>query len=178
MTELQLFPAPDSSVLKPAAWDVSLITQDVPDENGVVVHAHEAGMEKRGLIRVNDYRIRKFNYYFDMWWMEFWGYFRKLYQLQSLFKIACEQRSRYSYWLRAGGPRGQSSSFGRVKNFLFSTSSRSALGPTQPPIQWLPGVKRAGRETDHSPQTSADVKKLWIYTSTPPYTFMAQCLIS
>jgi hypothetical protein len=26
---------------------------------------------------------------------------------------------------------------------LFSTSSRSALGPTQPPIQWLPGGKVA-----------------------------------
>jgi hypothetical protein len=37
----------------------------------------------------------------------------------------------------------------------------------------LPGVKRQGRETDHSPPTSAEVKKMWIYTSTPPYVFMA-----
>jgi hypothetical protein len=48
----------------------------------------------------------------------------------------------------------------------------------QPPIQWLPGalslgVKRQGREADHSPPASADVKKMWIYTSTPPYAFMA-----
>jgi hypothetical protein len=35
--------------------------------------------------------------------------------------------------------RGQSSSPGRIKNFLFSTSSRPALGSTQPPIQWVPG---------------------------------------
>jgi hypothetical protein len=36
------------------------------------------------------------------------------------------------------------------------------------------GVKRPGREADHSPLTSADaeVKKMWIYTSTPPYSFM------
>jgi hypothetical protein len=34
-------------------------------------------------------------------------------------------------------------------------------------------VKRPGREAEHSPQTSADVKKMWIYTSTPPYAFMA-----
>jgi hypothetical protein len=27
----------------------------------------------------------------------------------------------------------------RVKNFLFSTTSRPALGPTQPPIQRIPG---------------------------------------
>jgi hypothetical protein len=35
------------------------------------------------------------------------------------------------------------------------------------------GVKRPGREADHSPPTSAEVKKTWIYTSTPPYVFMA-----
>jgi hypothetical protein len=55
---------------------------------------------------------------------------------------------------------------------------RPALGPTQPPIQWVreslsPGVKRPGREADHSPPTSAEVKKTWVYTSTPPYVFMA-----
>jgi hypothetical protein len=31
-----------------------------------------------------------------------------------------------------------SSSSGRVKNFLFSLSSISALGPTKTPIQWVP----------------------------------------
>jgi hypothetical protein len=36
----------------------------------------------------------------------------------------------------------------------------------------FPGVKRPGREADHSP-TTAEVKKMWIYTSTPPYAFMA-----
>jgi hypothetical protein len=35
------------------------------------------------------------------------------------------------------------------------------------------GVKRPGREAEHSPPTSAEVKKMWIYTSTPPYAFMA-----
>jgi hypothetical protein len=61
--------------------------------------------------------------------------------------------SRQSDWLRAGRLRGRSSSPGRVKNFLFSTSSRPALRFTQPPIQWVqgdsfPGVKWPGRETD------------------------------
>jgi hypothetical protein len=32
---------------------------------------------------------------------------------------------------------------------------------------------RPGREADHSSPTSAEVKKMWIYTSTPPYAFMA-----
>jgi hypothetical protein len=33
--------------------------------------------------------------------------------------------------------------------------------------------ERQGREADHSPPTSAEVKKMWIYTSTLPYVFMA-----
>jgi hypothetical protein len=81
------------------------------------------------------------------------------------------ERSRYIDYRRTGRPRGRGSSPGRVKNFLFSKSSRLALRSTQPHIQWVPGalspgVKRPGREVDHSP-TSAEVMKMWIYTSTP-----------
>jgi hypothetical protein len=86
--------------------------------------------------------------------------------------------SRYSDWLGAGWPRIWSSIPSRVKNFLFSTLSRPAVGCTQPPIQWVPGalspgVKRSGREADHSPPISAEVKRTWIYTSTPPHVFIA-----
>jgi hypothetical protein len=35
-----------------------------------------------------------------------------------------------------------------------------------------PGVKRPGREADHSPPTNAEIKKMWLYTSNPPYAFM------
>jgi hypothetical protein len=65
----------------------------------------------------------------------------------------------------------------RLNLFLqFSQSaSRPALGPTQPPIQWVRGalslgVKRPEGEADHSPPSSAEVKNAWCYTSTP------QCL--
>jgi hypothetical protein len=48
--------------------------------------------------------------------------------------------------------------------FLFITTSRTALGPTQSAIQWVPGalslgVKRQRREADHSPPSSAEVKE-------------------
>jgi hypothetical protein len=88
-------------------------------------------------------------------------------------EIASRWRSRYSGWLRAGRPRGRSSSPCRVKNFLFSESSWPALGSTQPPIQWVPGalsprVKRPGREAEHSPPASAaEVKKMCIYIHSP-----------
>jgi hypothetical protein len=66
--------------------------------------------------------------------------------------------------------------------FLFSIAFRAALGPTQPPIQCVPEVlspeaKRPGREADHLPPSSAEVKNVWSYASTPPYVFMALCLI-
>jgi hypothetical protein len=67
-------------------------------------------------------------------------------------------------------------------NFLLTTVSRTALGPTQPPIQWVTGalslgVKRLGREADHSPPSCAEVKNAWSYTSTPQYVFVAWCLV-
>jgi hypothetical protein len=48
-------------------------------------------------------------------------------------------------------------------NFSFTTASRTALGPTQLRIQWVPGalslgVKRPRREADHSPPYSAEVE--------------------
>jgi hypothetical protein len=47
---------------------------------------------------------------------------------------------------------------------LFTTASITALGPTHPPIQWVPGalslgVKRPGREADSSPLSSAEFKE-------------------
>jgi hypothetical protein len=57
--------------------------------------------------------------------------------------------------------------------FLFTTVSRPALGPIQPPIQCVPpalslGVKRPRREADRSPPSSAEVKNAWNYISTAP----------
>jgi hypothetical protein len=52
-----------------------------------------------------------------------------------------------------------------AEGFLYVTASRPTLGPTQPHIQRLPGVKRPRRETDRSPQPSARVNdtSTWRY---------------
>jgi hypothetical protein len=61
--------------------------------------------------------------------------------------------------------------------FLFTITSRTALGPTQT-IQRIPGtlslgVKWPGHEADYSPPSSAEVKEwvaLYIHSpNTPPY---------
>jgi hypothetical protein len=59
---------------------------------------------------------------------------------------------------------------------LFTTESRTALGPSQPPIQWVSWalslvVKRPGREADHSPPSSAEVKEcveLYLHSPNAP----------
>jgi len=56
--------------------------------------------------------------------------------------------------------------------FVFTTVSRLALGPTQPHIQWVPGVLSLGvnrpeREAAHSPPSNAEIKNAWSYTYTP-----------
>jgi hypothetical protein len=55
------------------------------------------------------------------------------------------------------------------KNVHFSMSSRQALRPTHSPTLRLlgfsfAGVKQQGFDADHSPPTSAKVKKTWPYT--------------
>jgi hypothetical protein len=79
-----------------------------------------------------------------------------------MYYICIELRylSWYSDSLWVGQP-GSSSQHGKI--FLFSTVSRLALGPTQPPIQWVLGaislgVKWPEHEADHSTPTSSKVK--------------------
>jgi hypothetical protein len=68
---------------------------------------------------------------------------------------------RYSARLRAGWSGFRSRQ--ELGIFHLITASRPALGPPQPPIQWVPGplslgVKRPEREANHSPPSSAEIK--------------------
>jgi hypothetical protein len=46
---------------------------------------------------------------------------------------------------------------------MFFIASRPDLGPSRPPVEWVPralspGVNLPGRESDHSPPSSATIK--------------------
>ena len=70
-----------------------------------------------------------------------------------------------------------------MQTFSFRLS-RPTLGPTQPPVRWVPGLywglRAAGCDTDPSPPSSAVFKKEYSYTSTYPMGHTActepQCL--
>jgi hypothetical protein len=70
--------------------------------------------------------------------------------------------------------------YGYDEYYLHVVQSSSGVHPTSYPMgawdSFLGG--KAGREADHSPPGSAEVKKMWIYTSTSSYALMVQCLIS
>jgi hypothetical protein len=70
----------------------------------------------------------------------------------------------------------------RLGIFLFITASRTALGPTQPPIQWVQGalsleVKRPRCETVTHLHLMPRSKNGWSCASTPQYAFMAWCSV-
>jgi hypothetical protein len=82
------------------------------------------------------------------------------FSVSTVIKLRTERPAFYSWW-------GWGIS-------LFATASRPALGPL---TLWSNGycglfpsrVKLPGREADHSPSSSAEVKNAWSYISYPPY---------
>jgi hypothetical protein len=70
---------------------------------------------------------------------------------------------------------------GQEYSFLHVVQTGSGAHPASYPMGTdgsFPGIKWSGLEADYSRPTSAEVKKIWIYTSIPPCAFMAQCLIT
>jgi hypothetical protein len=78
----------------------------------------------------------------------------------------------YSDGVLAGRPEFD---YLQCKISLFSTASRSTFSPLSL-CQYVLGVKRQGRETDHSPPSSAEVKKGGAIPPLPPYVFIRTTL--
>jgi len=61
-----------------------------------------------------------------------------------------------------------------ITNLIHDRTKRpEAVGPTHTPIQWVPGfflsgVKRPGRDVDHSSSWNADAKNEWSLTLVSP----------
>jgi hypothetical protein len=100
-----------------------------------------------------------------------------------LIRLRTGIAQRYSAWLRAGWSVGGCWGFESrqdLRIFLFTISSRSALGPTPLPIQWVPGalslgVERPGREDDHSHHLVPRSRMRGAIPPLPQYTLMAWC---
>jgi hypothetical protein len=63
--------------------------------------------------------------------------------------------------------------------FLFSETFRLALGPNQPPLQWVlvfvREVERRAREADHLPPSSPEIKNVWSYVAPPSLSLHDVC---
>jgi hypothetical protein len=79
----------------------------------------------------------------------------------------------YSYWLRAGRPRGRSSSPGMGQDFspLHVVQTGSGAHPASYPMGTggpFPGGKAARDvKADHTPPTNAEAKNTWIIHQFP-----------
>jgi hypothetical protein len=94
-----------------------------------------------------------------------------------------EQHNRVAYFTKVLSPEAgyRKLLVSGLGIFHFSTASRTALGPTQPPIQLVPGalslrIKRVEREADHShlvprSRMHGDITPL------PQYALMEGCLV-
>jgi hypothetical protein len=88
--------------------------------------------------------------------------------------------AQYSVWLRAGRPGHQGSIPGKGERiFTLASVSRPALGPSQPPAQWAPGVLSPGLKRGRGVTLTTHphlVTKLTMnrsYNSSPPSAFVA-----
>jgi hypothetical protein len=65
--------------------------------------------------------------------------------------------------------------------FILATTSKSNVGPTQPPFQLVLGlffmVKFHVHKAHHSSLSSVKVKSEWSHSFATPYVFMTRCLI-
>jgi hypothetical protein len=83
----------------------------------------------------------------------------------------------YEIWLRAGRPEFDPRQGQRI--FPLSSVSRPALGPTQPPVQWVPDILSPGIKSGRGVMLTTHshlLPRSWMsrsYTSSPPSASMA-----
>lgn len=64
-----------------------------------------------------------------------------------------------------------------TRDVRFCTASKSVLGPTLPPLQWVKetvsaGLRWPGLEAEHWPRDSNEFNDVWLFTSIATYVLM------
>jgi hypothetical protein len=97
-------------------------------------------------------------------------------QLHSLTALPTGKSPQYPLDRRLGGSQSQSGCGGEEK-IPSSTASRLALGPTQPPTQWVPGSLSLGVKWPGVKLTAHLhlVQRCGAVPPVPQYAFMAWC---
>jgi hypothetical protein len=67
---------------------------------------------------------------------------------------------------------------GAMKGFVQTGSGAHPASYPRVPGALSSGVKRPGREADHSPPSSPEIKNAWSYTSIPQYVFMTRFVVN
>jgi hypothetical protein len=67
---------------------------------------------------------------------------------------------------------------GALWEFFSSPPRPDHLWGPPSPFRWVPGTKRLGREADHSPTPTAEVRNAWSCTFTPQYVFITCYLVT
>jgi hypothetical protein len=105
-------------------------------------------------------------------WQQIFKTLHKQLILKCFLSLKNRNSCQYSDWAIPAGRSGFDSRRG-LGIFLFSTMSRRALRPTQPPTPWVPGVLSWGQSGRGAKLTThlnlvPRSKNMWSYTSTLP----------
>jgi len=103
-------------------------------------------------------------------------------QLIALAPLSQGKNPRYPLNRRFGGSRSQYEHCVEKKNFFITVRNLRFHEVSFHDWTFIYRFKIcycacSGREANHSPPSSANVKNEWSYTSTPTYVFMAWCLV-
>jgi hypothetical protein len=137
-----LFSYPLSSIVHSVEWDEWSINGQWIGRRRLRPNLRQRNLTARP--QRTCYRSKRVPVTFWLWSRNAKGWREAVYSV-NLAQYMGQCLSQYSVWLRAGRPGDRGSIPGRGEMiFPLASVSRPALGPTQRPVHWVPGVLSLG----------------------------------